>query len=287
MEDRRLYSPGYLKEILENHGFEFTKSLGQNFLIDGNIVRAIVEGSNIDKNDQVVEVGPGVGTLTEELSNKAREVLSIEIDRSLEPVLEDTLSGRDNVEVYFGDILEIDLEKLFNRKYPEGKIKLVANLPYYITTPILGRLLEEDLNFESITVMVQKEVADRMVAKPGSKNYSALSVFINFYTEAEIILKVPPTVFMPQPKVESAVVRLNVKEDLPRIDKKKFFTVVKASFAMRRKTLLNCLAKADFGLEKSEIEEALKAIDIDPRIRAERLDVDDFVKITQILFKED
>lgn len=281
MKDKRLYTPSHLKDILYGHGFRFTKSLGQNFLIDGNIVRGIVENSGITEESKVLEVGPGVGTLTEELGMKAGKVLSIEIDKSLKPILEETMKEHSNVEIYFGDILKVDLKTLIGEKLDGGPVKVVANLPYYITTPILGRLLEEDLNFESITVMVQKEVADRIIAKPGSKNYSALSVFIDYYTEPEIILEVPRTVFMPQPNVESAVVRLDLKKELPIGDRDKFFKVVKQSFSMRRKTLLNCLSKGGFRMTKEEIKEKLEAIEIDPGIRAERLGVKEFLRITE------
>lgn len=281
MRDKRLYSPTYLKEVLGNYGFRFTKSLGQNFLIDGNIVRGIVDNSGIDKDSKVLEVGPGVGTLTEELAIKGGKVLSVEIDKSLKPILEETLREYDNSEIYFGDILEVDLKEIIDTKLDGGPVKVVANLPYYITTPILGRLLEDELNFESITVMVQKEVADRIIAKPGSKNYSALSVFIDYYTKPEIILEVPKTVFMPQPNVNSAVVKLDVKKDKYAGDKDKFFKVVKQSFAMRRKTLLNCLSKGDFEMNKDEIKEMLETIEIDPGIRSEQLGVDEFIRITE------
>ncbi len=281
MKDKRLYTPSYLKEVIYKHGFRFTKSLGQNFLIDGNIVRGIVDNSGIDSTSKVLEVGPGVGTLTEELAIKAGKVVSIEIDKSLKPILEDTLGGYSNSEIYFGDILKVDLKEIIEEKLDGGPVKVVANLPYYITTPILGRLLEEDLKLESITVMVQKEVADRIIAKPGSKNYSALSVFIDYYSRPEVILEVPRTVFMPQPNVDSAVVKLNIKEDKLPGDRKKFFKLVKQSFSMRRKTLLNCLSKGEFLMSKDEIKEKLLEIGIDPGIRAEKLGVKEFLIISE------
>lgn len=281
MKDKRLYTPSYLKEILRKFDFEFTKSLGQNFLIDGNIVRGIVRNSGIDKTSKVLEVGPGVGTLTEELAIEAGQVLSIEIDRSLEDILDETLKDYDNVEVYFGDILKVDLESLIEEKLDGGPVKVVANLPYYITTPILGRLMEEDLNLESITVMVQKEVADRIVARPGSKNYSALSVFIDYYSQPEIILEVPKTVFMPQPNVASAVVRLDIRKDRASGDRAQFFKLVKQSFSMRRKTLLNCLSKGDYSMDKEEIRVLLEEVGIDPKARAETLSVEEFMRISE------
>ncbi len=283
MKDKRLYTPSYLKELLQRFGFRFTKSLGQNFLIDGNIVRGIVDNSGIDGTSKVLEIGPGVGTLTEELAIKAEKVLSVEIDKSLEEILDETLKDYDNSKIYFGDILKVDLEKIVKEELDGGPIKVVANLPYYITTPILGRLLEEDLNFESITVMVQKEVAERIIAKPGSKNYSALSVFIDYYTVPEIIIEVPKTVFMPQPNVDSAVVKLDIKKEKPSGDRDKFFKVVKQSFAMRRKTLLNCLSKGDFEMTKDEIKEELEKIGINPGIRAEQLGVPEFLKIAEVI----
>ena len=281
MENKRLYSPSYIKEILNRHDFRFTKSLGQNFLIDGNIVRGIVENSGITEEDYILEIGPGIGTLTEELSLNAKRVVAIEIDESLKPVLEETLGNKSNIDIVFGDVLKVDLKEIIDEKLNGGPVKVVANLPYYITTPIIGRLLEEELPLESITVMVQKEVGDRIISGPGTKDYSSLSVFINFYTEPEIVLHVPKSVFMPQPRVDSAVVKLNIKKDLPDIDRVKFFKVVKASFAMRRKTLLNCLSSGEFEMDKGEIKNLLEEIQIDPGIRAERLKVEDFIKISE------
>lgn len=281
MENKRLYSPSYIKEVLNRHDFRFTKSLGQNFLIDGNIVRGIVENSGITEEDYILEIGPGIGTLTEELSLNSKRVVAIEIDESLEPILEETLGDKFNIDIVFGDVLKVDLKEIIDEKLNGGPVKVVANLPYYITTPIIGRLLEEELPLESITVMVQKEVGDRIISGPGTKDYSSLSVFINFYTEPEILLNVPKSVFMPQPRVDSAVVKLNIKKDLPDIDRVKFFKVVKASFAMRRKTLLNCLSSGEFEMDKGEIKRLLEEIEIDPGIRAERLKVEDFIKISE------
>lgn len=281
MENKRLYSPSYIKEVLNRHDFRFTKSLGQNFLIDGNIVRGIVENSGITEEDYILEIGPGIGTLTEELSLNSKRVVAIEIDESLEPILEETLGDKFNIDIVFGDVLKVDLKEIIDEKLNGGPVKVVANLPYYITTPIIGRLLEEELPLESITVMVQKEVGDRIISGPGTKDYSSLSVFINFYTEPEILLNVPKSVFMPQPRVDSAVVKLNIKKDLPDINRVKFFKVVKASFAMRRKTLLNCLSSGEFEMDKGEIKRLLEEIEIDPGIRAERLKVEDFIKISE------
>lgn len=279
----RLYSAKYLKELVDLHGFNFSKSLGQNFLIDGNIVRRIVEEAGIGKDEYVLEVGPGIGTLTEELSLKAKKVVAVEIDKNLLPILDVTLRDYDNIEIVHGDILKKDIRALIDEKMAGGPVKVVANLPYYVTTPIIARFLEEDLNVESLTIMVQKEVADRMVSREGSKVYGSLSVFVNFYSHPEILLKVPKTVFMPSPKIDSSVIKLNMKKDLPEVDREKFFRVVKASFSKRRKTILNALSSFDFQLSKDEIREALEKAEVDPRSRAEELDLDTFVKITKTL----
>lgn len=283
MERDRLYSPKYVKEIVDRYGFRFSKSLGQNFLIDGNIVRKIVQGANIAKEDYVLEIGPGIGTLTEELALNAKKVVSVELDNTLLPVLEETLAPYDNVEIVHGDILKIDVKKLIEEKLSGGPVKIVANLPYYVTTPILAMLLEESLNIDSITVMIQKEVADRMVAKHGNKTYGSLSVFVNFYSQPEIILKVPKTVFMPQPKIDSSVIKLNIKKDLPNIDQEQLFKVVKAAFSKRRKTILNSISTYGFDLDKEFLKSALESIDIKPESRAEELSLEDFINISQVL----
>lgn len=281
--ENRLYSAKYLKELVETHGFQFSKSLGQNFLIDGNIVRKIVKDAGITKDDYVLEVGPGIGTLTEELSLNAKKVVAVELDDNLLPILDITLKTCENVEIVHGDILKTDIKTLIDEKLGGGPVKVVANLPYYVTTPIIARFLEEDLNVESLTIMVQKEVADRMVSKEGSKVYGSLSVFVNFYSNPEIIMKVPKSVFMPSPKIDSAVIRLNMKKDLPEVDKEKFFKVVKASFSKRRKTILNAISSYGFIPSKDEIRLALEAAGVDPSARAEDLSLDVFVKITKAL----
>lgn len=283
METKRLYSPKYVKEILAKYGFEFSKSLGQNFLIDGNIVRKIVEKANIGPEDYVLEIGPGIGTLTEELALKAKKVVAIELDKDLLPILDETLSQYENVEIIHGDVLKVDLKKIIEEKLDNKRVKLVANLPYYVTTPIITKLLESDLNLDSIIVMVQKEVAERMGAKAGGKEYGSLSVFVSFFSQAEIIINVPKTVFMPQPKVDSAVIKLDIKKELPDIDRDKFFKVVKAAFSKRRKTLLNALSSYGFNIDKETIKETLEKLNIKPEIRAENLSVEDFIKISKSL----
>lgn len=283
MSEKRLYSPSYIKEILQEYGFRFSKSLGQNFLIDGNIVRKICEDGNITKEDNVLEIGPGIGTLTEELSLRAKKVVAVEIDKALLPILDETLENCSNVEIVHGDILDIDLNKLFQEKFETGNIKVVANLPYYVTTPIIGKLLEYELDLDSIIVMVQKEVADRIVAEPGNKQYSSLTVFVNYYTNPQILFKVPKTVFMPRPKVDSAVIKLDLKkDDISIVDKKLFFKIVRAAFGKRRKTLLNALSSGDLGITKDELREILKRVDIEPSERAENLKLEDFIKISSI-----
>lgn len=279
----RLYSAKYLKELIDTHGFKFSKSLGQNFLIDGNIVRNIVKEAGISKEDYVLEVGPGIGTLTEELALRAKKVVAVEIDKSLLPILDITLGEKENIEIVHGDILKLDIKSLIEEKLGGGPVKVVANLPYYVTTPIIARFLEEDLHVDSLTIMVQKEVAQRMVSKEGSKVYGSLSVFVNFYSHPEIVLKVPKSVFMPSPKIDSSVIKLNMKKDLPQVERKKFFLVVKASFSKRRKTVLNALSSYGFSLTKDEIRDSLERADIDPRSRAEDLSLEEFVKISKIL----
>lgn len=281
--DKRLYSPKYIKEIINRYEFEFSKSLGQNFLIDGNILKNISKAAAITKEDLVLEIGPGIGTLTEELALNAKKVVAVELDKSLLPILDETLKDYDNIEIVQGDILEIDIKKLIEEKLDGGPVKVVANLPYYVTTPIIGKLLEEDSNIHSIVVMVQKEVADRIVAEPNNKQYGSLSLFINFYTYPEIMLKVPKTVFMPQPKVDSAVIKLTIKEELPDVDRKVFFKVVKSAFSKRRKTLLNSLSSGELGLEKEIIKDVLKEANIPHNIRAENLKIEDFIKISKTL----
>ncbi len=283
MEDRRLYSPAYVKEIISKYGFKFSKSLGQNFLIDGNILKKIGNSGNITAEDYVLEIGPGIGTLTEELAIRAKKVVAVELDNTLIPILEETIGKYNNVEVIHGDILKVDIEKLINDKLNGGPIKVVANLPYYVTTPIIGKLIEDNLNIDSIIVMVQKEVAERMVAQPGGKEYGTLSVFINFYCQPEIIVKVPKTVFMPQPKIDSAIIKLKIKKELPKIDRDKFSKVVKASFSKRRKTIINSLSSYGFNIDKDIIREVLENANIDLNTRAENLSIEDFIKISKTL----
>lgn len=284
-ENKRLYSPVVVKEIIEKHGFRFSKSLGQNFLIDGNIIDKIIEGSNINAGDGIIEIGPGIGTLTQKLCENAEKVVAIELDNNLLPILEETLGDYNNVEIIHGDVLKVDLHQLIREKLEDRMVKVVANLPYYITTPIIMKLLEEKLDIDKIVVMVQKEVAFRMKALPGNKDYGALSVAVQYYSKPEIIVDVPQNVFMPRPNVDSAVIMLDVYK-APAVqvkEQKLFFRVVKAAFGKRRKTLLNALANS-IDLKKEEIEAVLKRSEIDPMRRGETLDIAEFARISDEIY---
>lgn len=283
MDNKRLYSPSQVREVLDRYGFTFSKGLGQNFLIDGNIVRKIVRSADIGKDDYVLEIGPGMGTLTEELALNAKKVIALEIDERLRPVLAETLDPYDNVEVVYGDVLKLPLREIIEEKCGGQPVKVVANLPYYVTTPIIGRLIEENLPLKSISVMVQKEVADRMVAKPHTKDYGSLTLFVGFYTEPQIMMKVPKTVFMPQPKIDSSVIRLNVKKDLPDTNRDSYFKLVRAAFSKRRKTLINALSTYGLEADKEEIREALKRAGIEETVRGEDLHMDDYIRLAREL----
>lgn len=277
--DKRLYMPGYVKGILKEHGFKFSKGLGQNFLIDGNIVKGIVEKAGISKDDYVLEIGPGIGTLTEELALKAKKVVSVELDKELLPILDITLEKYNNIEIVNGDILEIDIDRLIEEKFDGQPVKVVANLPYYVTTPILSRLIEGGHKIESVTVMIQKEVAERIVAEKDNKQYGSLTVFINFYSEPEIVLEVPRTVFIPQPNVDSAVIKLELKENLIDVDREIFFKLVKSAFGKRRKTILNSMTSGELELSKDELRPILEELNIAANNRAENLTIEDFARI--------
>lgn len=281
MENKKLYSPNVTREIIEKHRFRFSKSLGQNFLIDGNIIDRICDGAEINKNDGIIEVGPGIGTLTQQLCERAGKVVAIELDKNLLPILDETLSAYDNVEIVHGDVLKVDLNQIIREKLDGKNIKIVANLPYYITTPIIMKLLEEQYDIDKIVVMIQKEVAARMQADPGNKDYGALSVAVQYYSRPEIIVNVPKNVFMPKPNVDSAVIMLDiysspaVEVESPKI----FFEVVKAAFGKRRKTLLNALSSSTLIIEKGKLQEILNSCDIDPQRRGETLDINEFAKL--------
>lgn len=281
-----LTSPRVLKELLARHGFSFSKSLGQNFLIDENILYKIVRGAEITDKDRVLEIGPGVGTLTRALAQRAADVTAIEIDSTLLPILDETLGGFSNVRIIHGDILKLNLTELIQDVLQGQPFKVVANLPYYITTPIIMRFLEEEQPFSSITVMIQKEVAERMAAKPGTKEYGALSAAVQFFTRPRIIGKVPASVFMPPPKVDSIVINLE-RRDEPAVavgSRQDFFRVVKAVFSQRRKTLLNTLYSAKLvDLDKDELKEKLQSLGIDPQRRGETLSLEELASIANNL----
>ncbi|MDN7243808.1 16S rRNA (adenine(1518)-N(6)/adenine(1519)-N(6))-dimethyltransferase RsmA [Planococcus sp. N028] len=274
-------TPLRTQEIMAKHGLTVKKSLGQNFLIDPNILRKIVGKANLTKQSAAIEVGPGIGALTEHLAREAGKVLAFEIDQRLLPVLEDTLSPYDNVSIIHSDILKADVEAAIKEELAGYEdIMVVANLPYYVTTPIILKLLLEKLPIKGLVVMLQKEVAERITAKPGTKAYGSLSIAIQYYTEAEMALTVPKSVFLPQPNVDSAVIRM-IKRPQPLvevIDEDFFFTVTRSSFAQRRKTILNNLQVGmPQGKEKKElILKALAEAEIDPTRRGETLSIEEF-----------
>nr|WP_062572297.1 16S rRNA (adenine(1518)-N(6)/adenine(1519)-N(6))-dimethyltransferase RsmA [Peptoniphilus sp. DNF00840] len=278
----RLYKPSKLSEILSKYGFRFTKSLGQNFLIDGNIVRKIADAAEISEDDNILEIGPGVGTMTEELALRAKKVLAVEIDEKLRDLHKETLNI-ENVKVIYGDFLELDLEKIAEEEFGDEGFKVVANLPYYVTTPIIEKLLLSKVNLVSITVMVQKEVAKRLAAQPGNKDYGSLSVFINYYTDCKYKFQVPSSVFMPKPNVDSAVVNLKMKER-EDLDTDFLFKIVRAAFTTRRKTLLNSFSNSKLPYSKDEIKRALELSVIDEGRRAETLSLEEFI-ILSVNFK--
>jgi 16S rRNA (adenine1518-N6/adenine1519-N6)-dimethyltransferase len=274
-------TPIRTKEILKKYGFSFKKSLGQNFLIDPNILRNITEHAGLTKNTAAIEIGPGIGALTEQLARASGKVLAFEIDQRLIPILKDTLSPYDNVTIVNEDVLKADVKAVMDQELQGfDDIMVVANLPYYVTTPIILKLLMEKLPIRGICVMLQKEVGDRISAKPGTKEYGSLSIAIQYYTEAEMVMTVPKTVFMPQPNVDSAVIRLT-KREKPPVDVKDedfLFFITRSSFAQRRKTILNNLtSQLPNGKEKKEaILEALQSAGVDPTRRGETLSIEEF-----------
>lgn len=273
-------------EILQKYDFHFQKKYGQNFLIDPHVLEKIIAAAEITPDDFVLEIGPGIGTMTQYLCENARQVAAVEVDQKLIPVLEETLSGYQNVTVINEDILKIDVNELAG-KYNGGKpIKVVANLPYYITTPIIMGLFEAHVPLKSITVMVQKEVAERMQAVPGTKEYGALSLAVQYYAKAEVVANVPPNCFMPRPKVGSAVIRLDChKEKLVDVRDEAFlFRVIRASFHQRRKTLSNGLGNdMSLGVTKEQAAQALGRMGLEPSVRGERLSLEEFAQLSDIL----
>lgn len=282
--NRRLSSHSATMDLVKKHGFKFTKSLGQNFLIDDNIVDKIVAGAGIGPGDKIIEVGPGIGTLTREMASRAQNLMAVEIDKNLIPILEDTLGDYDNVKIVNEDIIKADIRGLIDENLGGGPVKLVANLPYYITTPIIMRFLEENINVTDIVVMVQKEVAERMNAQPGGKDFGALSVAVQYYCDTEIVAKVPRHLFVPQPNVDSIVIALRVRPERKyKVDDEDlYFKVVKAAFGQRRKTLLNSISSMG-NLSKDQVKEALEEAGIDPKRRGETLSLDEFAILSNVI----
>lgn len=290
---KHLYNPTNTLEIIKKYGFGFQKRFGQNFLIDGNVVEKIVREAGITKDDFVLEIGPGIGTMTQILCENAREVAAVEIDKNLIPILAETLAPYDNVTVINEDILKVDVRKLAEEKNDGRPIKVVANLPYYITTPIIMGLFESHVPLESITIMVQKEVAQRMQVGPGTKDYGALSLAVQFYADAQIVLKVPASCFMPRPNVDSAVIKLVRHEDAPvKVKNEQFmFRVIRAAFNQRRKTLANSLANSSelngsgHACTREDVTTALEAMGLPAGIRGEALTLAQFGELADRLIE--
>lgn len=273
-------------EILQKYNFTFQKKFGQNFLIDTRVLERIIAQAEITKDDMVLEIGPGIGTMTQYLCENAREVVAVEIDNSLIPILEDTLSEYNNVTVINDDILKVDINKLVEEHNAGKPIKVVANLPYYITTPIIMGLFEKKVNVDSITVMVQKEVADRMKSGPGSKDYGALSLAVQYYSKPEIVANVPPNCFMPRPNVSSAVIRLKLYDEMAvKVENENLlFRLIRASFNQRRKTLVNGIKNSgELNYTKEQVVEALAKMGLNENIRGEALTLEQFGKLSDIL----
>lgn len=282
-----LGNPKNTIEVLQKYQFNFQKKFGQNFLIDTGILEEIIEAAQITKDDFVLEIGPGIGTMTQYLCEAARAVVAVEIDTNLIPILKDTLAEYNNVDVLNEDILKVNISKLAEEKNNGKPIKVVANLPYYITTPIIMGLFESHVPIDSITIMVQKEVADRMQEGPGSKEYGALSLAVQYYAKPEIVVNVPPSCFMPQPKVGSAVIRLTHHSEPPVTVKseKLLFQVIRASFNQRRKTLANGLANyGAFGLPKEELQACIEELGVPVNIRGEALSLEQFAQLSNIIY---
>lgn len=282
-------TPVRTKEILDKYGFSFKKSLGQNFLIDTNILNRIVDHAELTDGSGAIEIGPGIGALTEQLAKRAEKVVAFEIDQRLLPILEDTLSPYPNVKIIHSDVLKADVHAVMEQEFAQFEdVMVVANLPYYVTTPILMKLLEERLPIRGIVCMLQKEVGDRISAKPGTKEYGSLSIAVQYYTKAETVMIVPKTVFMPQPNVDSAVIRLTLHDEPPvKVkDEAFFFHVTRSSFAQRRKTILNNLTSQlpDGKLKKESIQAALQQAGVEESRRGETLTIEEFAQLSNALY---
>ena len=286
-----LYSPSTIKEIRDRHNFKLSKSLGQNFITDRNVLEQIIEGADIGPEDLVIEIGPGIGVLTAEAAERAARVVAVEIDEKLIPILKETLGGFDNVRILNRDILKTDLKEIIREEAEggtfTGDVRIIGNLPYYITTPIIMKLLEDAVPAASITIMMQKEVADRIRSGPGTKSYGAISVGVQYYCDVNKVASVPRDVFIPQPKVDSTVLNLvPLKEKrIQAADEKVFFSCAKAAFAQRRKTLLNSLSSAG-GMEKDTVRRILENAGIDPGRRAETLTMEEFGRLADEVVNE-
>ncbi|ASK61720.1 16S rRNA (adenine(1518)-N(6)/adenine(1519)-N(6))-dimethyltransferase [Virgibacillus phasianinus] len=289
MTTKYIATPTRTKEILTKYKFFFKKSLGQNFIIDANVLENIIDRAGIDKQSGVIEIGPGIGALTEQLGIHAKNVLAFEIDQRLFPILEDTLVQYDNIKLIHQDILQADVHASIEDSFsPDQDVHIVANLPYYITTPILTKLLQEKLPVDSITVMIQKEVAERMAAKPSTKSYGSLTIAIQYYTTAQVVMHVPKRVFMPQPNVDSAVLKLTLRDEPPVYvaDESYFFSMVQACFSQRRKTLRNNLTSyLKNAYDKETISTMLAEIGIDGMRRGESLTMDEFAKLANSFYQ--
>ena len=282
-----LCNPSEIKTLLESNGFHFSKSLGQNFLIEGRVPLKIAEGAGIDESFGVLEIGPGIGALTKRLSERAGKVVAVELDKSLPKLLAVSLADCDNVEIISGDILKTDIETLVKEKFAGLRLAVCANLPYYITTPIIMGLFENKVPIDSITIMVQKEVADRMQVGPGTKDYGALSLAVQYYAKPQIVANVPPNCFMPRPKVGSAVIRLEKYEQPPVQvkDEKLMFRIIRASFNQRRKTLVNGLKNSqELSFTKEEIEKALTGCGLSLNVRGEALTLEQFAELANAFY---
>ena len=284
----KLSNPQRTIEVIKKYEFCFQKKFGQNFLIDGHVLDKIIAGAGVTKDDMVLEIGPGIGTMTQYLAEAAGKVVAVEIDRNLLPILQETLADYDNVKVIHADVLSLDLEKLVQEENGGRPIKVVANLPYYITTPIIMALFEQHVPLANVTVMVQKEVAARMKSGPGSKEYGALSLAVQYYAEPYIVANVPCNCFMPRPNVDSAVIRLTRYEEPPVQvkDEKMLFKIIRASFNQRRKTLQNGLNNSsELNFTKDQIAAAIAEAGFSPSVRGEALTLEQFAKLTDILLK--
>lgn len=282
----KLANPQNTIEAIKKYNFAFQKKFGQNFLIDTHVLERIVTAAGVTKDDLVLEIGPGIGSMTQYLCENAREVIAVEIDTALIPILKDTLSEYDNVTVINKDILKVDINQLAMEKNQGRPIKVVANLPYYITTPIIMGLFESHVPIDNITVMVQKEVADRMQVGPGTKDYGALSLAVQYYAEPYIVANVPPNCFIPRPNVGSAVIRLTTHKEIPVYveDEKLMFRLIRASFNQRRKTLVNGLNNSpEIHLPKEVIAQAIEELGVSPTIRGEALDLEQFAELSNII----